>query len=113
MFWRKKPVTGEPSKPKVKKLPGPKDMSQLLVNYLVTEMKQNPAWLWSLKIVVRPRPESKDTFDVRVFDEAQVATKKVAVKDYTSLDEHPELILYEGWFDNKTMKVWIEEKKAA
>jgi hypothetical protein len=35
----------------------------------------------------------------------------VTVKDYTSLDGHPELILYEGWFDKKSMKVQIEEKK--
>jgi len=35
----------------------------------------------------------------------------VTVKDYTSLDAHPELILYEGWFDKKFMKVQVEEEK--
>jgi len=113
MFWKKKPATGESSKPQVKKLPGPKGMFQLLLNYLMTEMKQDPIWLWTLKTVVRPRPESKDAFDVRVFDEAQVGARKVAVNDYTSLNEHPDLILYEGWFDKKSGKVQIEEKKAA
>jgi len=112
MFWKKRRAE-EPSKPKVEKLPKPKGMFQLLLNYLMTEMKQDPIWLWTLKTVVRPRPESKDAFDVRVFDEAQVAAKKVAIKDYTSLNEHPDLILYEGWFDKKSGKVQIEAKKAA
>lgn len=113
MFWKRKPATGEPSKPKAEKLPGPKDLPHAVGSYLVTRLKQNPDWVWKLKCVVRPRPESKDAFDFRVFDEAQVAPKKVTVKDYTSLNEYPDLILYEGWFDNRTMKVQIEEKKAA
>ena len=111
-FWKKKSVTG-PSKPKVEKLPGPKGMSQLLVTYLMTEKKQNPEWLWTLKTVVRPRSESKDAFDFRVFNEAQVAAKEVKVKDYTSLDEHPDLILYQGWFNKRTGQAQVEEKKAA
>jgi len=113
MFWKRKAKTAEPSKPKVEKLPGPKGMSQLLVTYLMTEKKQNPEWLWTLKTVVRPRSESKDAFDVRVFNEAQAAEKKVKVKDYTSLDEHPGLILYEGWFNKRTGQAQVEEKKAA
>jgi len=102
MFWKKKP--GE--------LPGPKGISQMLVTYLMTEMKQNPEWLWKLKTVMRPRAEGKDVFDFRVFDEAQVAAKKVTVKDYTSLDEHPDLILYQGRFDKKSGMVQIEKKAA-
>ena len=39
--------------------------------------------------------------------------KNVTVKDYNSLDEHPDLILYEGWFDKKSMKVQIKEKERA
>jgi len=112
MFWKKKPA-GEPSKPKAEKLPGPKDIPQAVGGYLVTQLKQNPDWVWTLKTVVRPRPDGKDRFDFRVFDQAQVAAKKVTVKDYNSLDEHPNLILYEGWFDKKSMRVEIEDKKAA
>jgi len=36
----------------------------------------------------------------------------VAVKNYTTLDQHPDLILYQGWFDKKSMEVQVEEKKA-
>jgi len=106
MFWKKKPATEEPSKPKAEKLSGPKDLPQAVGSHLVVELKQNPDWVWRLKSVVRPRPDSKDRFDFRVFDEAQVAAKNVSVKDYNSLDEHPDLILYQGWFDKKSMKVY-------
>jgi len=79
--------------------------------HLVVEQKQNPDWARKLKAVVRPRPEYKDAFDFRVFDEAQAAAREVTIKDYDSLDEHPDLIVYEGWFDKKAMKVQMEEKK--
>jgi len=112
MFWKKKPATEELSKPKVEKLPGPKDVPELVGRYLIVDLGQNPDWVWKLKGVVRRRLEGKDAFDFRVFDEAQVAAKKVKVKDYNSLNEYPDLILYQGWFDKKSMKVQIEEKKA-
>jgi len=79
--------------------------------HLVVQLGKNPDWVWNLKGVVRPRQEGKDSYDVRVFDEGKAAQKNVIIKDYMSLDEHPELILYQGWFDKKSMQVQIEEKK--
>jgi len=114
MFWRKRPATKEPLKSKVEKLQGPKGIPELVGRHLIVELKQNPDWVWKLKGVVRKKPEEgKDAFDFRLFDEAQVAAKKVTVKDYNSLDEHPNLIFYEGWFDKKSMRVQIEEKERA
>ena len=110
-FWQKKPKTGEPSSAKSQKLPKPKDIPEPVGRYLVAQLGKNPDWVWNLKGVVRSRQEAKDSYDVRVFDEAKASGKNVTVKDYTSLDEHPELILYEGWFDKKSMSVQIEEKE--
>jgi len=108
MFWKKRPANEE--RPKAEKLPRPKDIPELAGRYLVVEMGKDPDWVWKLKGAVRQRSKSKteDSFDVRVFDEAQAAAKKVTVKDYTSLDEHPDLILYEGWFDKKSMKAELK-----
>ena len=110
-FWQKKPKTGEPSSAKSQKLPKPEDIPEPVGRHLVVQLGKNPDWVWNLKGVVRPRPEGKDSYDVRVFNEAKAAAKNVTAKDYTSLDEHPELILYEGWFDKKSMSVQIEEKE--
>ena len=113
MFWKKKTKTEEPSKPEVEKLPGPRSIEELVGRHLVVDLKQNPDWVWRLRSVVRRRADGKHRFDFRVFDEAQVAAKKVAIKDYTSFDNYPELILYQGWFDKVSMQVHFEEKKAA
>jgi len=99
-------------KAKGREATGPKCIPELVGRHLVVEQKQNPDWARKLKAVVRPRPEDKDAFDFRVFDEAQAAAKKVTIKDYSSLDEYPDLIVYEGWFDKKAMKVQMEEKKS-
>ena len=109
-IWKKKSAEGEQPKAKIEKLSRPKEIPQLVGQYLVVEFKKDPDWVWDLKAVVRKRPESKSSYNVRVFDEYQARLKKVGVKDYTSLDGHPDLILYEGWFDDKTAKVQLEEK---
>lgn len=48
---------------------------------------------------MRPKEGYKGTFDVRVFDGIQAISQKITIKDYNSLTEHPELILYEDWFN--------------
>ena len=59
------------------------------------------------------RGEDKDSFDVRVFDDIEATTKNITVTDYDSFDAHPELILYEGWYDLESRTVQLEVKKTA
>jgi hypothetical protein len=110
-FWKKTSERGKLSSTKTQKLLRPKNIPEPVGRYLVVELGKNPDWVWHLKSAVRPRQEGKDAYDFRVFNEAKVSGKNVTVEDYTSLDEHPELILFEGWFDKKSMQVQIEEKK--
>jgi hypothetical protein len=99
MFWkfwkRKETKAGEVE------LPGPKGIPDLAGRYMVIEEKKDPNWVWNLKGVVRPT-EKKKAFYCRVFDEAKAAQAGVKVKDWRSLDEHPDLILWEGYFDKET-----------
>jgi len=94
-FWKRK----ETKEGEIK-LPGPKGIPDTVGRYMVVELKKDPNWVWKLKGVVRPA--GKKAFYCRVFEEAQVAKAGVKVKDWTSLDGHPELILWEGYFDKKT-----------
>jgi len=110
-FWKKKPKEVEASKAKVQKLPKPKNIPEPVVRYLVVELGKDPDWVCRLKSVVRPRQGRKDSYDVRVFDEVKTTQMNVMVKHYTSLDDHPELILYEGWFRKKSTTVQIKEKE--
>jgi hypothetical protein len=103
MFWNRKPTKeGE------MKFPGPKGIPGLVGSYMVVQMKKDPDWVWQLKGVVRPAGKKK-TFYCRVFSDAQVAQAGVNVKDWTSLDGHPELILWEGYFDKQTNTVRDEK----
>ena len=103
MFWKRK----ETKEGEVK-LPGPKEIPELAGRYMVVEEKKDPSWVWKLKGVVRPAGKEK-AFYCRVFDEAQTAKAGVEVKDWTSLDDHPDLILWEGYFDKETNTVRHEK----
>lgn len=107
-FWKKKSATVEPSKAMEERLSKPRDIPESVARYLVVDLGKNPDWVWKLKSVVR-RQEEKYRYDVRVFDEAKAAANAVRVRDFTSLDEHPELILYEGWYDKKSNMAHMQE----
>jgi hypothetical protein len=87
-----------------KKLPGPKDIPQLVGSYLVTEAKMSPDLVWKLKAVMMPRSNEKGAFDVRVYESSMVQRKDVKVIDYNSLDDHPDLVIFDGWYNTNTFK---------
>jgi hypothetical protein len=103
MFWNKKAKNGNVAAAKTEKLPGPKDIVGMAGSYMVVSMKKEPDWVWKLKSVVRP--VSKKTFYCRVFDDNKTREAGVTVKDWSSLDEYPELILWEGYCDKETGEV--------
>jgi len=111
MLWKKKAVMEKPPQPKVEKLPEPRPIPGLVEKHLIAEYKMDPDLVKILKALVRRSPKAEKALDCRIFDESEAAAGKVQIKDYTSLDEHPELILYEGWFDEKSQHVELEEKK--
>ncbi|MBN2125518.1 MAG: hypothetical protein JW821_14565 [Deltaproteobacteria bacterium] len=107
MFWKKS--SGE-SGANVEKLPKPRDLPEIVGRDLVVKLNRNPDWVWSLKSVERQRQGQEKIFDFRVFDLNEASMRKVPVKNYHSLDDHPELIIFEGWYDKKTKQAHIEEK---
>jgi hypothetical protein len=104
MFWGKK------SEKEEGKLSGPKEIRGPVQNYLVAERKMDSTLVKLLKAVER-KGTTGATFNIRIFDDSEAIAKKVQVKNYTSLDECPDLILYEGWFDEGAKQVNLEEKK--
>jgi hypothetical protein len=108
MFWNKKSVNEEPKK---EKLPGPQAIPGLVQKHLVAEWKMDPDLVKLFKTVVRKNPDAEKAFNIRIFDESEALAKKVQVQDYTSLDLHPDLIIYEGQFDERLKQVKLEEKK--
>ncbi|MDO8568055.1 MAG: hypothetical protein Q7R57_05000 [Dehalococcoidales bacterium] len=104
MFWKKKEASTDiPGE----KLSGPKDIPELVGRHMVVEMSQNPDYVWGLKGVLRQ--VGKKEFYCRVFDGSKAAKAGVQVKDWTSLDAHPELILWEGYFNKETCIARLEK----
>jgi len=113
-FWQKKDTAGIPSGDKTKRLEKPRDLPQEVGRYLVVDQGLDPDWAWNLKCVRKPRENSKSTFDIRIFSSATVANHGVKVSDYTSLDNHMDLVIFVGWYDKNTQSVQLERliKKA-
>jgi len=98
MFWGKK-ANG---------LLPPKSIPDAVGRHLVVSLGKNPDWVWNLKAVMRSKGEDKDSFEIRVFDQSKVSEKGIKVRDYNTFDEHPEMILYEGWFNKRTFEAKIQ-----
>lgn len=104
MFWNKNSHKGE------EKVSGPRDIPEIVQHYLVTEKHMNGDLVKLLKAVLQKGSTEDTGFQVRVFDDSEAIAKNVHVKDYRSLDESADLILYEGWFNKGEKKVRLEEK---
>ena len=103
MFWGKKSAKEEG------KLSGLKEIPELVQKYLVAEKKMAPDLVKLLRGVERKSTNGAG-LNIRVFDHSEAIAKKVDIKDYTSLDTSPDLILYEGFFDEGAKQVKLEEK---
>lgn len=106
MFWKKKDGPG-----KSEKLPPPKEITEPVGRHLVVSLQKNPDWVWSLKSVLRPRPEDGNIFDFRVFDPKTAESQKISVRNFDTLTENPGLILYEGAFNKITFQVKMLDRQ--
>lgn len=98
-------------KTKVEKLPGMRPIPGLVGKYLTAEYKMDADLIQLLKAVVLRVPQTEKTFKCRIFDQSEAEAKEIQIKDYTSLDNYPDLILYEGQFDEETKRVEMAEKR--
>lgn len=76
-----------------------KELPTSVGKFLVTKLNLDPDWVWSLRCVVNPHEGRNQVSDIRVFNPAAVRSKRIEVSGYRSLDEHQELILFDGWFN--------------
>jgi hypothetical protein len=104
-FWEKNSAGA-----RGQKLPGPKGLPDPVGRVMVVEKGENPDWVWGLKSVQKPAEGNKYRFDVRVFDPIATANKGISVKDYRSLDQVPDLIIYAGWYDKKSNQAVLEKR---
>ena len=105
-FWKKE-SPNESVAANGPKLSKPKEVPEPVGRKMVTGMKLDPDLVWSLKYVSRPMGEKRNTSEFRIFNPETAHQKGVAVKNWTSLDDLPDLILYSGHFDKSANSVEI------
>lgn len=107
-FWKTENKNDPSLSQRSSNLPRPKDLPNQVGIYLVTQLKLHPDWVWMLKGVVRPTKE-KQNFKIRIFDPKEAVISDVIVTDFNSLDDYPEMILFEGYFNKNTG--WVDIKR--
>jgi hypothetical protein len=103
-FWNKKNQKTGDAKPQK-----PKDLTTELGRRLVVEKKYDPDWVWSLKMVTKRLEGETLKFHYRVFDPLKLGGKNLKKIDYSSLDDHPELVLFDGVYEKNSSKVEIND----
>ena len=107
-FLKTEKNNGQGLNQKPSKLPKPKDLPERVGIYLVTQLKLDPDWVWSLKGTVRPTAD-KHIFDIRIFDPKEAVISDVVINNYDALHRYPEMILFEGSFNKGTG--WIDIRR--
>lgn len=105
-FWKTGNKNGQGSS----RLPKPKDLPDRVGIHMVTQLKLDPDWVWSLKGVMRPATE-KNNFEIRIFDPKEAVISDLVIRDFNSLDDNPEMILFEGCFNKNTG--WVDIRRTA
>jgi hypothetical protein len=114
-FWQKEKRGENVSGTREIKLATPRELPDRVGIHLVVKLKENPDRVWNLKCAMRPKTGEKHAFEVRIFDPADAAQRGVTIRNFNSLDDHPDMILFFGWFSKETGIVKIEKslQKAA
>ena len=60
---------------------------------------------------MRNKQGFKNISEFRVFDKLKAANAGVSINNYNSLQEHPELILFEGWFDKNFGQIVLDDRE--
>ncbi len=108
-FWDKEKQNTKLSGTKEIKLMKPKELPDRVGRYLVTQLKEDPDWVWSLRAALRPKADEKDTFEIRIFNPEDASRKGAAINNFNSLDAHPDMILFTGWYKKNTDFVKVEK----
>lgn len=89
---------------------GPKDIPWWAHTYLVTTLKVPPENLTGLRSVQKVGFwDGQPVTFIRIYDPlASEQTRQV--KDFTSLDLHPELLLYEGYWEKASNRVFLQRR---
>jgi hypothetical protein len=92
------------------KLSKPKELPSRVGRNMVVDLKYDPDWVWQLKMVDIKKENSRNEFDFRIFDPVTALQRGIKILNFNSLDDHPELIYFDGRFDKETWEIQINDR---
>jgi hypothetical protein len=108
-FWKRSSDRTGGTGGKTPRASRPKDLPEAVGRKMVVNMKLDPDMVWALKYVSRPKEGSEKVREFRIFDPNKALSTGLSVKDWSSLDERSELILYSGYYDKGTASIDIRQ----
>jgi hypothetical protein len=108
-FWIKPEAAGGQAGNKNHKLAKPQDLPEAVGRKMVVSLKIDPDVVWALKYVSRPFEDQRGVFEFRLFNPENAIQSGVVVKNWQSLDDRPDLILYEGRYSKYAREVDLKE----
>ena len=104
-FWKKTPDRAGVAGGKIARSAKPKDLPEAVGRKMVVAMKLDPDMVWALKYVSRPKEGNDSIREFRIFDPGKALSAGLSVKEWSSLDDRSELILYSGYYDKGTANI--------
>jgi hypothetical protein len=93
---------------------GPKDVPWSAHRYLVTTLKVPSESLKGLRSLQQVGFwDARPVTFIRIYDPLLAGERTVQVKSFASLDLHPELVLYEGYWEKASDFVFLERRAAS
>jgi hypothetical protein len=91
---------------------GPHDIPSWAHVYLVTTLKVLPENLTGLRAVEKIGfRDGKQVSFIRIYD-PRTSDEALQIRDFTYLDQNPELVLYEGHWEKESDRVFLQRGKA-
>jgi hypothetical protein len=104
-FWKKENDDTNTTDRKSQKKNRPRGLPDAIGRRLVVGMKVDPDEAWSLRYVSRALEAQGGLFEFRLFDPEKTRTVGLVVKDWSSLDDRPDLVQYTGRYNKNTKQV--------
>ncbi len=108
-FWKKSSGLATGSGSKIPRSARPKALPEAVGRKMVVAMKLDPDMVWALKYVSRPKEGSGNIREFRIFDPVKTLNAGLSVKEWTSLDNRSDLIMYSGFYDTGTVSIDIRQ----
>lgn len=111
-FWQKDTPSLNSKGEKADKLQKPKELPDRVGRHMVVKMQLEPDWVWSLRCVYRKKKDQPGMFEIRIFDSHELSEIGMKLLTYSSLDIHPDIILYQGEYKKDSDIVHLERGRA-